>query len=53
MTITLTIVDTVESLLQAWLDWGNQYGVFVADNQAFIDLMIRTQSLLKKPEPEV
>lgn len=45
--------DTIESLLHAWLDWGNTYAVFVADNQPFIDLMIRTQTLLKKAEPEV
>ena len=45
--------DTIESLLQAWLDWGNTYAMFVAENQDFIELMIRTQTLLKNTKPEV
>ena len=45
--------DTIESLLQAWLDWGNTYAMFVSENQEFIDLMIRTQTLLKNTESEV
>jgi hypothetical protein len=53
MTITLTVEDTVASLLQAWLDWGNTYAMFVSENQEFIELMLRTQGLLEKSKPEV
>ena len=51
--MTVIVTDTIESLLQAWLDWGNTYAMFVSENQEFIDLMIRTQTLLKNTESEV
>jgi len=53
MTTTSIVTDTVDSLLQAWLEWGNTYAMFVAENKDFIELMIRTQNLLRKPELEV
>ena len=53
MTTTLIVEDTIDSLLQAWLDWGNKYGLFVGENKDFVELMIRTQNLLENPKPEV
>ena len=53
MTTPLQLRIQVDSLLQAWLDWGNTYGVFVGENKDFVELMIRTQNLLENPKPEV
>jgi len=53
MTTPLIVEDTIENLLHEWLNWGKNYAVFMAENQAFVELMVRTQAWLEKTESEV